>query len=58
MSDDGEPLTLWRALRMPEFWLLLVAGIAAMCGVSAWIVMPATVTGLSISSLPKYIALW
>ena len=57
-DDDDQPLTLRRALRMPEFWLLLVAGIAAASGVSAWIVMPATVVGLSISSLPKYFALW
>ena len=57
-DDDDQPLTLRRALRMPEFWLLLVAGIAAAAGVSAWIVMPATVVGLSISSLPKYFALW
>ena len=56
--SELERMTFWRALRSPEFWLLLVAGISATFGLSAWIVMPATVVGLSISSLPKYFSLW
>ena len=34
-EDDHESLTLRRALRAPEFWLLLVASVAATAGV-AW----------------------
>jgi hypothetical protein len=56
--DDDKPLTLWRALRSAEFWLLLVGCIAAMARLSVWVVVPLLVAGLSISSLPKYIALW
>jgi hypothetical protein len=59
LSDEREePMTFRRALRQPDFWLLLVAAVAATAGLSAWIVMPMTVAGLSISSLPKYVALW
>ena len=56
--NDGKPLTFWRALRASEFWLLIVAAVTSMSGVKWWIVVPLTVTGLSVASLPKYIALW
>ena len=52
--EDDAPMSFRRALRSPEFWLLLVAAITSGCGVSGWIVVPATMTGLLISSLPKY----
>ena len=58
MLERNEKLTFWRALRSPEYWLLLVGCIAATAGVSAWIAVPLLVAGLSVSSLPKYIALW
>ena len=60
MGDEGRPaaMTFRRAVRAPEFWLLVVATLAAAGGLGAWIVLPLTVAGLSISSLPKYIALW
>ena len=48
----------WRFLREPELWLLLVAAIASSFGRAVWIVVPLTLVGLSISSLPKYIELW
>ena len=57
-DDDRKPLTFLGALRAPEFWLLLVAAIAATCGVAWWIVVPLATAGLSISSLPKYVELW
>ncbi len=54
-----EPGTTWRFWREPEFWLLLlVAALASTFGLTVWIVVPLTVAGLSISSLPKYVALW
>jgi hypothetical protein len=56
-SDQHEPLTLRRALRAPEFWLLLVASVAATAGVAWWVTVPLVVAGLSIVSMPKYIAL-
>jgi hypothetical protein len=58
MLDKGEPLTLWRALRAPEFWLLAVTGCAGAAGLAWWVVLPLAVAGLSMSSLPKYVALW
>ena len=51
------PLTGRQALRSPVFWLLLVGCIAALAGVEVWVVVPMLVAGLSISSLPKYIAM-
>ena len=57
-DENDKPVTLRRALRMPEFWLLLVASAAACFGVRWWVVVPLAVAGLSISSLPKYIELW
>jgi hypothetical protein len=58
LGDDDRPLTAWRALRAPEFWLLLVGCIAAAAGVGAMVVVPLIVAGLSISSFPKYMTLW
>ena len=46
------------AIRSPEFWLLFVAAMAAGFGVSGWISVPATIAGLLISSLPKYLPLY
>ena len=57
-EDDDKPLTFWRTLRASEFWLLLIACFVSMYGVSAAIVIPLVVVGLSIRSLPKYLALW
>jgi hypothetical protein len=34
--DEGKPFTIWRALRSPEFYLLLVGCIAAVAGVVVW----------------------
>ena len=47
--------SFWRAA---EFWLLLAAAFVSMLSVTVWIVIPLTLAGLSISSLPKYIELW
>jgi hypothetical protein len=58
MRDADERLTFRRALRAPEFWLLVVASLAAAGGVPWWVVVPLTLAGLSIASFPKYIALW
>ena len=59
MGDDAhKPPTVRRALRTPEFLLLLVACFVSMYGVNAWIVIPLVVIGLSINSLPKYWRLW
>jgi hypothetical protein len=51
-DDDDKPVTVRRALRM-EFWLLLVALAAACFGVPWLVVVPLTVAGLSIASLPS-----
>lgn len=53
--DDQLPLTFGRALRSAEYWLLLTAALAAGFGVSAWLTIPATMAGLLVSSLPKYV---
>jgi hypothetical protein len=58
VEEDGKPLTVWRALRAAEFWLLLVAAMAAVFQVPWWVTVPLVMGGLSISSLPKYIELW
>lgn len=50
--------TMRSTLKQPEFWLLLVGMTGAMLGVSFWVVVPLMAAGLSISSLPKYVALW
>jgi hypothetical protein len=55
LDGDDKGRRFWRA---PEFWLLLVAAFTSMWGVAWWVVVLLTVTGLSISSLPKYIELW
>jgi hypothetical protein len=49
MLDEQKPFTIWRALRSPEFYLLLVGCMAAVAGVG--IVVSLLVAGLSISSL-------
>jgi len=54
VNEDGAPVTSWRALRAPEFWLLFVAAMVAGFGVSGWIVIPLCWAGLLASSLPKY----
>ena len=46
------------AIRSPQFWLLFVAAMTAGFGVSGWISVPATIAGLLISSLPKYLPLY
>jgi hypothetical protein len=43
-----------RDLLRSEFWLLLVGAACAGFGLSGWIVVPAVMAGLLISSLPKY----
>jgi hypothetical protein len=53
-DDEQESLTLRRALRAPELWLLLVASVAATAGVTWWVTVPLVVAGLSIVSMPKY----
>ena len=58
IDDDEKPLTFGRALRTPEFWLLLVTATGSMAGVRWRVIVPLTVAGLSISSLSKYIELW
>ena len=58
MGEGDGHLTFRRALRTPEFWLLVVASLAAAGGVPWWGVVPLTLAGLSIASLPKYAALW
>ena len=57
-DEDDKALTFRRALRAPEFWLLLVTSFAAVGGVAWWIVVPLATAGLCISSLPKYVELW
>src|SRR5258705_7563722 len=57
-GDEDKPLTVRRSLLMPEFWLLLVTGIAGGFGVAWWVAVPLATAGLSISSLPKYLELW
>jgi hypothetical protein len=52
--DANKVRSFWR---QPEFWPLLVAAFASMFGLTGWIVVPLTLAGLSISSLPKYIEL-
>ena len=53
-ADASEPRS---AIRSPEFWLLFVAALPAGFGVSGWVTIPATMAGLLVSSLPKYVAL-
>ena len=59
MSDNDETSpTSWQILRSSEYWLLLVSVVVAGFGVSGWVVIPATLAGLLISSLPKYAPLY
>src|SRR5262245_25526045 len=48
----------WRAFLAPEFWLLVVAALAAMYHVPWWVTVPLVMAGLAIKDLPKYIGLW
>jgi hypothetical protein len=57
-GDDDKPMTFRRALRMPEYWLLVITALAGCLGVAWWIAVPLATAGLSISSLPKYAELW
>lgn len=54
-QDNNDKPSFWRA---PEFWLLLAASFVSMLGVAWWVVVPLTLAGLLVSSLPKYIELW
>jgi hypothetical protein len=54
-EEEDKRQSFWRA---PEFWLLLAAAGVSTLGVTGWIVIPLTLAGLSISSLPKYVELW
>ena len=56
--NEEEQETLRRWWRAPEYWLLVAAMLVSMLGVAWWIVVPLTLAGLSVSSLPKYIGLW
>ena len=56
--DDVPPFGTRSAIRSPEFWLLFAAAMAAGFGLSGWISIPATIAGLLISSLPKYLPLY
>jgi hypothetical protein len=56
--SEEEQETLRRWWRAPEYWLLVAAMFVSMVGVAWWIVVPLTMAGLSVSSLPKYIGLW
>jgi hypothetical protein len=57
MRDADERLTFRRALRAPEFWLLVTAALAAAGGLPWSVVVPLTLAGLSIASLTKYVGL-
>ena len=57
-NDDEKPLTFWRALRTPEYWLVLTGAGCAMGGLSSWIVVPSIMAGLTLVSMPRYIELW
>lgn len=56
-TPDDQPNSVPRAVKAPEFWLLLAAAAVASFGVSSLIVFPTTAVGLLISSLPKYLPL-
>lgn len=58
IDPDNTPTTFRAALCSAEYWLLLVAALAAGFGVTAAITVPAVMAGLLISSLPKYSALY
>ena len=56
MDNDEKPMTLRSAFWAAEFWLLF-AGMVSTYGVSAVIVIPLVVIGLSIALLPNF-SLW
>ena len=52
-------MTFWRALSMPEFWLLFVTAADGAWGAGAWwIFVPLCAMGLLISAWPKAFILW
>jgi hypothetical protein len=55
LGDASKAESFWRE---PEFRLLLVAAFASTFVVPWWTVLLPTVSGLSISSPPKYKAVW
>lgn len=58
LDPDDRPLTFRAALCSAEYWLLLVAALAAGFGVTSLITVPTVMAGLLISSLPKYAPLY
>ena len=58
MEKGAKVLTFRHALRIPEYWLLVVTALAGAFGLPWWIAVPLATAGLSISSLPKYVELW
>ena len=58
-EDDNQRITdLAACVARSEFWLLLVASVAATAGLAWWVTIPLVVAGLSIVSIAKYVALW
>jgi hypothetical protein len=57
MDDQRSPI-FGRPLRSPEFWLLAVSAAVAAAGLDAATTIPFSLAGLTLSSMPKYIALW
>ena len=55
MSEETREPAWWRA---SEYWLLVAVALASAAGLAWWITAPLGVAGLSISALPKYLALW
>lgn len=51
-------MAMGRALRSPEYWLIVTVCIAGTVGMAWWSAIPAGVAGLAISALPKYVGLW
>ena len=58
IPNDIPPFGPRNVIRSPEFWLLFFAAMAAGFGLSGWISIPATIAGLLILSLPKYLPLY
>ena len=56
--EEEKLFSLRRATRSPEFWLFVVAGIVSTYDVSASIVIPLVMVGLTSASLPKHFELW
>jgi hypothetical protein len=58
LNSKNEQPGVLATLRALEFWLLMMIAISAGAGVSVWVLMGLGTSGLLISSLPKYVALW